>query len=276
MNMSISTFFLFFSLFSISYQADPSFLFIGNSLTYYNTLCNVVKGIAEKMGHKITVKAATNGGKDLIFQSTAENVVSAAKLGGYDFVILQDIVSSFKGENLLKGAKACIELVRKYSPKAKIIFYEPPPKKDSIKGKNSLLPYFTYFYLKAARDNGAKLAPGGEAFYEILTKHELNYHISDGLHPQPLGTFIFACTIYYTIFEDEELKEFSNSDQKFLDELINSNVAYTDEGKLKTYDLGVLNLILQTGKKYADAVKKAVADTDGKVTYTSVAGEYSP
>lgn len=266
----------FLSFIILSSEADPSILFIGNSLTYYNTLCNVVKGLAEKLGHKINVKAATNGGKNLIFQSTADNVVNPAKEGGYTYAILQDVVSNFNGENLMTGGKACIDLVKKYSPNAKIIFYEPPPKRDSIEGKNSLLPYYTYYYVKAAREYEAKLAPGGEAFYEVLTKYGLDYHISDGLHPQPLGTFIFACTIYYTIFEGEDFKEFTNADQKYLDSLVNDNVAYTEEGKLQTYDLGVFNLIAQTAKKYADAVRSAVADKSGKTTYTSAAGEYNP
>ncbi len=54
-------------------------LFIGNSMTYYNTLCNVVGGIANRKGHNVRCTAATNGGCNLIFQSTAENVLQAIK-----------------------------------------------------------------------------------------------------------------------------------------------------------------------------------------------------
>ena len=48
-------------------------------MTYYNNLANVVSGLANYYGHDITCTAATNGGKNLIFQSTADNVVSAVK-----------------------------------------------------------------------------------------------------------------------------------------------------------------------------------------------------
>lgn len=271
--MSISLLILIISIFQLSTQADPDVLFIGNSLTYYNTLCNVVKGIAEKRGHKLNVVAATNGGKDLIFQSTADNVLKPLKKGGYEYVILQDIVSTFNGEKLLEGGKTCVKLAKQYSPDAQIIFYEPPPKRDELDGKNGKLPYLTHYYIQAARENGARLAPAGEVFYDLYKKHNLDYHVSDGTHPQPVGTFAFASTIYFTIFKDEEYKEWTNSDQKFLDSLINDNVAHTTEGVLKTYDLGILNLCYKLGYQYSHDVSKAVADS--KTTYTSVAGEYN-
>lgn len=31
-------------------------LFIGNSMTYYNTLCSVVEGLANHYGHKVSVQ----------------------------------------------------------------------------------------------------------------------------------------------------------------------------------------------------------------------------
>lgn len=48
-------------------------------MTYYNTLCNVVGGIANRKGHNVRCTAATNGGRNLIFQSTAEYVLQAIK-----------------------------------------------------------------------------------------------------------------------------------------------------------------------------------------------------
>ncbi len=272
--MSIKSVLVFLSIISLSFS-QTDVLFIGNSMTYYNNLYKVLAGLSEKLGHKLNTKAATNGGQNLIFQSTADNVVGPVKEGGYEIVILQDIVGGFDGDKLTQGAAACVKLVKQYSPNAQIVFYEPWPTKDSISGKNSLLPYFTYNYIKTAREHDAKLAPAGEAFYEILTENNLSYYCSDGKHPQPLGTLISAATIYFTIFE-EDFREFTNSDQKFLDELVNNNVAYTEEGKLQTYNIDILNLIFRTGKKYADAVRKAVADKSGNTKYTSAAGEYSP
>lgn len=60
-------------------ETQKDILFIGNSMTYYNTLCNVVQGIATRKGHNIKCSAATNGGKNLIYNEKAGNVVSAIK-----------------------------------------------------------------------------------------------------------------------------------------------------------------------------------------------------
>lgn len=247
-------------------------LFIGNSMTYYNTLCNVVQGIAMRKGHNIRCKAATNGGKNLLFQSTAENVINAIKAGDYDIVVLQDIVGSFNGDNLQLGAEAIIPTIKQYNPNARIIFYEPWPTKDTILGVSGLLPYFTYSYIQTAKVMGADLAPAGEAFYELYADNGLNYYCNDGKHPQPLGTFTSASSIYYAMYPEEAYEGFALSDQDYLDNLINTNVAYTNEGVQSTYSIDTLNLIFSLGYQYAHAVIPAVA---GKETYTSVAGSYT-
>ncbi len=61
-------------------------------MTYYNTLCSVVEGLANHYGHKVKCTAATNGGYTLIRNAKADNVITAIQKGGYDKVIIQDIV----------------------------------------------------------------------------------------------------------------------------------------------------------------------------------------
>ncbi|MBE5959078.1 MAG: hypothetical protein E7254_09505 [Lachnospiraceae bacterium] len=246
-------------------------LFIGNSMTYYNNLAKVVKGIAGLKGHTINCTAATNGGQNLIYQSTASNILTAVQNGSYDVIILQDIVGGFDADKLEQGARQMISVVKQYQPNAEIVFYEPWPTKDTISGTGSLLPYFTNSYIKTAKASNAKLAPAGEAFYELYKTHGLDYYCADNKHPQPLGTFTSAATIYYTLFTDEVYGAFSSGDQSALDNLINTNVAYTDEGKQSSYSLETMNLIMSLGHKYARNVAPAVA---GNGTYTSVAGNY--
>ena len=246
-------------------------LFVGNSMTYYNTLCKVVQGIVERKGHKVKCTAVTNGGKNLVYQSTAENVINAIKVGGYDIVVLQDIVGSFDGDKLQTAAETMIPMIKQYNPGVEIIFYEPWPTKDTILGTNGLLPYFTNSYVKTAKSMGAVLAPAGEAFYELYADNNLDYYCADNKHPQPLGTFTSASTIYYSIYPEEAYEAFTSADQSYLDQLINTNVAYTEEGKQNTYSLDTLNLIFSLGHKYAQAVIPAVQGTG---TYTSVGGSY--
>ncbi len=246
-------------------------LFIGNSMTYYNTLSNVVQGIAERKGKKIHCTAATNGGKNLIFQSGAQNILSAIEKGGYEIVILQDIVGGFNAENLQRGAEALVPKILQYNPQAHIVFYEPWPTKNTLTGENSLLPYFTDSYIKTAKSFNARLAPAGETFYELYTGHQLDFYCMDKKHPKPLGTFTSASTIYYTLYPEEMYEDFTADDQGYLNQLINSNIAYTNEGIQDTYSLDTLNLIFSLGYQFAHAVDPAVS---GAATYISVAGPY--
>ncbi len=238
-------------------------LFIGNSMTYYNELQDIFEAFAQKMGKNVNTKAATNGGKNLIYQSTASNVIDAIDDGGYEVVIIQDIVSSFNAENLLTGAKAIVEVIKQYNPNAKILFYCPWPKENVLLGTGSKLDYFTQGYIAAAREIGGIMAPAGEAFYEGYVVNGYNYY-ADGLHPKPMGSYTSAVTIYYALYAEESLTTFTEADLSSL----NAAVNIAQSNKID-YTLEEFNNITASGYKYARAVASAVADTTGNTTYTS-------
>ncbi len=96
------------------------------------------------------------------------------------------------------------------------------------------MPYFTHSYIQTAKSFGATLAPAGESFYELYKDNGLDYYCGDNKHPQPLGTFTSASTIYYALYPEEKYDAFTEKDQAYLDNLINTNVAYTNEGKQET------------------------------------------
>ena len=241
-------------------------LFIGNSMTFYNNLWNVVQGLAKRNGHDIEVESATNGGKTILYNATAANCVEAMKKGGYDYAVLQDLVGGFDADILQQGAEKIIPIIKKFSPNAKIVFYEPWPVKNVLTKPNSYLPYFTDNYIKTAKSVGGDLAPAGEGFYELYVDHKKNYYCSDGKHPTPLATFLAASTIYFAIYKDEGVVKFEDSEHADLDSLIINNIEHTNEGVHSSYDLDELNLIYSIGHKYARAVQDA---TSGKGKYIS-------
>ncbi len=245
-------------------------LFIGNSMTFYNNLWNVVQGLAKRNGHEIEVESATNPGKTILYNATADNCVSAMKKGGYDVVVLQDIVGSFNAEKLQQGAEKIIPIIRQDSPNARIVFYEPWPVKHMLEKPDSYLPYFTDNYIKTAKSVGADLAPAGEGFYDLYVNYKKDYYCKDGKHPTPLATFLAASTIYFAIFKDEDVKKFEESEHADLDSLIINNIEHTNEGVQDSYSLDDLNLIYSIGHKYARAVEDA---TSGKGKYTSLGYE---
>ena len=237
-------------------------LFIGNSMTYYNTLCSVVEGLANHYGHKVKCTAATNGGYTLIRNAKADNVITAIQKGGYDKVIIQDIVGSFDADNHMEGVQTITEMIKQYSPDAKIYSYEPWPTKDSILGENSKLPYFTYYYIKAAKKYCNGVAPAGEAFYDMYKTEGKDYYCTDGKHPMPLGTFVSATSVFYTIFPEEAQKTFSGDDYTYVTNLIHKNIAYVGASNTEVYDNSYTR---------AHQVNEVI---EANTTYTSVAGEY--
>lgn len=246
-------------------------LFIGNSMTYYNTLCSVVEGLANHYGHKVKCTAATNGGYTLIRNAKADNVITAIQKGGYDKVIIQDIVGSFDADNHMEGVQTITEMIKQYSPDAKIYSYEPWPTKDSILGESSKLPYFTYYYIKAAKKYCNGVAPAGEAFYDMYKTEGKDYYCTDGKHPMPLGTFVSATSVFYTIFPEEAQKTFSGDDYTYVTNLIHKNIAYVGASNTEVYDNDELNKISQYSYTRAHQVNEVI---EANTTYTSVAGEY--
>lgn len=246
-------------------------LFIGNSMTYYNTLCSVVEGLANHYGHKVKCTAATNGGYTLIRNAKDDNVITAIQKGGYDKVIIQDIVGSFDADNHMEGVQTITEMIKQYSPDAKIYSYEPWPTKDSILGENSKLPYFTYYYIKAAKKYCNGVAPAGEAFYDMYKTEGKDYYCTDGKHPMPLGTFVSATSVFYTIFPEEAQKTFSGDDYTYVTNLIHKNIAYVGASNTEVYDNDELNKISQYSYTRAHQVNEVI---EANTTYTSVAGEY--
>lgn len=246
-------------------------LFIGNSMTYYNTLCSVVEGLANHYGHKVECTAATNGGYTLIRNAKADNVITAIQKGGYDKVIIQDIVGSFDADNHMEGVQTITKMIKQYSPDAKIYSYEPWPTKDSILGENSKLPYFTYYYIKAAKKYCNGVAPAGEAFYDMYKTEGKDYYCTDGKHPMPLGTFVSATSVFYTIFPEEAQKTFSGDNYTYVTNLIHKNIAYAGASNTEVYDNNELNKISQYSYTRAHQVNEVI---EANTTYTSVAGEY--
>ena len=241
-------------------------LFIGNSMTFYNNLWNVFQGIAKRNGHDVEVEAATNGGKTILYNASAQNCVEAMKKGGYDVVVLQDLVGGFDADILQQGVDKIVPIIKKYSPNARIVFYEPWPVKNMLTKPDSYLPYFTDNYIKAAQKVKGDLAPAGEGFYELYVDHKKNYYCSDGKHPTPLATFLAASTVFFAVYKDEGVKKFEESEHADIDSLIINNIEHTNEGVQESYNLDELNLIYSIAHKYARAVQDA---TSGKGKYVS-------
>ncbi len=245
-------------------------LFVGNSLTYYNNMWNLFEGISLFKGKNVHATAVTYGGKSLEYHSTSHNAETAIKAGNFDFVVLQDICGSFENAKLERGSAAIIPIVKEANPDAKLVYYATWPK-NSV--KETRTAEFTICYLNKAQKYEALIAPAGEAFYDLSKTNEKSYY-DDDTHPQPVGSFLSACTMFYTMFPQEAQITFSDKDVIKMSALINSFVSNSSKGKSESYDKALLNQISELSYKYAHAIAPAAADKTGATKYTSVAGEY--
>ena len=251
-------------------------LFVGNSMTYYNTLCKGVESFANAQGKNIQCEASTVGGTNLIYHSNwTDGTVSKIKTGDYDVVILQDIVGSFDGDNLMEGATSLVKMIKEANPDTRVLFYMPWPVKGSLTGEDSLLPYFTYNYIKTARTLGASLAPAGEAYYELYNKYtDVEWYVADEKHPHAIGTFVSNCSVYYALFPEAERVVINDENQAEVNAIINAHREYSNDAE-RQYDKNLLDDISKYAYERTRAVQPSIEDTTGKTKYTSVAGEYN-
>ena len=98
-----------------------------------------------------------------------------------------------------------------------------------------------------------------------------DYYCTDGKHPMPLGTFVSATSVFYTIFPEEAQKTFSGDDYTYVTNLIHKNIAYVGASNTEVYDNDELNKISQYSYTRAHQVNEVI---EANTTYTSVAGEY--
>lgn len=87
----------------------------------------------------------------------------------------------------------------------------------------------------------------------------------------PLGTFVSATSVFYTIFPEEAQKTFSGDDYTYVTNLIHKNIAYVGASNTEVYDNDELNKISQYSYTRAHQVNEVI---EANTTYTSVAGEY--
>lgn len=197
-------------------------LFIGNSYTYYHDMPMMVKRIAASIAQdfrmKLSVRKYTPGGWTLQKHLQMKDEIAAIKDGGWDYVVLQEQSANpaKPTDSVLKNtypyARQLTELVRRYNPKAKVIFYmtwghkygcqEPVKDYPLIDTYEGMQERLITSYLEMAYRNGAWCAPVGMAWRRVrLERPYTPLYWPDGVHPSALGSYLAANVIFATIFQ---------------------------------------------------------------------------
>ena len=194
-------------------------LFIGNSYTGRACLPEVISQMAKAKGKHIEYTAHTPGGRTLNKHWDEGKAQKFIAQGNWDIVVLQDqsMNPASAPENMLKYACMFCEEIDKI--KAEKVFYltfaykarpkwldrikDPKQKEHFEKIFANMQPLLNDTYLKASRQNNARLAPAGIA-WEMAYKQNPDYplHSQDNSHPSNLGVYLTGLVFYATFFNE--------------------------------------------------------------------------
>ncbi|MCB0687167.1 MAG: SGNH/GDSL hydrolase family protein [Saprospiraceae bacterium] len=222
-------------------------LFLGNSHTFYNDLPGIVKQIATNLDYpdSIFIRTVAPGGYSLqdhlLLQETQKDIEGE----NWDVVVLQEnavIAATDKSEAevlMIQPALKLGKLIKENNGETQVIWYLPqayrngiiPCESDpGICSFNSMLDRIRQNYLTAQSVVESKIAPAGVIWKVLFSKDQsIELHAPDDIHPNKLGSWVSAATIYATLF-NQELKL--------------SEVQWPED--LKDYEIDVQNTINQT------------------------------
>lgn len=172
-------------------------LFIGNSHTYYNDLPQMVKELFAATGVKVHVTMSTEGGKCLSYHCDRKDVKFNIRYGEYDAVVLQGKATDFDPADFLAAGMKLYENALSTVPAHRVLYmiwaHRHTPGHQSVIRQG---------YTELAKAIGADIAPAGEVWYQLI--HETpelidQFFRPDGNHATPLGSYLAATTLFYTL-----------------------------------------------------------------------------
>lgn len=220
--MTRFNFSLILLLFSIigSAQESRNVLFLGNSYTYVNNLPTTLVALAASAGDQLSVDMSAPGGYTLQGHSTNSVSLDKIKLGGWDYVVLQEqsqlpSFPDFQVESqVFPYAQDLDSVINEYNECGETMFFMTWGRKNgdasncanwppvcTYEGMDSLL-YLRYMMM--AEMNNAVVSPVGAVWRKIRTDFPgMELYSSDESHPSATGTYAAACCFYSAIFQKD-------------------------------------------------------------------------
>ncbi len=182
-------------------KGEPSFLFVGNSFTYFNSLPSMVAAFFAARGTAVGVDQYAVGAATLGQHAADPQVAQKIAALRWTAVILQDqsALPATRPEETLRAGKILCELARKNGA-TPVFFLTWAYRNQDGKGMDAeMQESLAIAYAGAAKEIGAALAPVGPAWQAVLAKDpKAPLYADDGQHPSPDGTYLAAC-VFYTV-----------------------------------------------------------------------------
>ena len=219
-----------------------SVLFVGNSYLYYNdSLHNHFKAMADEKypGYEgsVNVKSSTIGGSRLKHHNLDHLLKPKAisSINKFELVVLQggsgEGLSKKDRKAFAKIAKEHIKRIKANGSEAALYmihaYVEPHQSFDP-----NLIRVIEKMYVTAGNKNQTLVIPVGLAFENAYKQQPgITLHHLDGTHPALLGTYLAACTVFASVFNESPVGlnyDYNGlvdpSDKLFLQEIAESTV----------------------------------------------------
>lgn len=173
-------------------------LFIGNSLTYYNAMPDIVKALADSSGEPLRVGMVAFADFALVDHWYEGTALEEIGLGGWRYVVLQQGPSavSYNRDSLRLLTTAFAARITAVG--ARPALYSVWPSSQN----RADFPASMESYRLAAADVDGLLLPVAAAWLAAWNLDPtLQLYSSDGLHPTPAGSYLAALVIYARIFD---------------------------------------------------------------------------
>ena len=179
-------------------------LMIGNSYTFYNRLPDALMALSRRTDCPLQVDSYTAGAMSLRgFLDSPEHAKARQMLasGDYDWVVLQDQsqTPADKPEETLHAVRRWAELAK--AQDTRVLLFLTWAHASGSAGRmvpmENMQERTSATYCRAAVENGARVAPVGEAWsrwYRQFPGKAL--HARDCSHPNAEGTYLAACVLH--------------------------------------------------------------------------------
>lgn len=183
-------------------EVEASYLFVGNSLSYYNDMPAILVEIAATYDITIEADCLCKPNYALI-DHWGENELSTLLAGkSYDHIMPQQGPSSqaFGRSVLLEYGPKITQLALEF--KAKTAFYMVWPSKVYYPTFQGVIDNYT----EAAKVSGADLFPVGQVWKDYISETgDESIYGADAFHPSPKGSFLAAWVIFRFLYPDIEI-----------------------------------------------------------------------
>lgn len=210
---------LLFASFAYSQKISSNILFIGNSLTFYNDMPQMLRQIANSHNHSIMYDRNTKMGYSLRQHASNDSTMRLIRKGNWNFVVIQGLSLDFtyydqKGKDeVLPYLYAIVDSIKKYNTRAQIVLYMTWGYKEGDEqacvNEQRLCSYsemqkvISDNYIQAAAHSNMWVAPVGEVWQKIQMYYpKINLYQSDNLHPTAEGSYAAASVFYALLFQE--------------------------------------------------------------------------